>query len=529
MYTTTQKENQTAENVSPIRLQPKLSIGAVNDPMEYEADAMADKVMSMHELPSVAAGNAGGIQRKCSHFEEEEKVQRKPLASFIQRKESSSGIVASDAVSNQINASKGSGSSMDSNTQSFMQSRFGADFSDVKIHTGGEAIQMNRELNAKAFTVGNDIYFNEGQYNPGSGEGKHLLAHELTHTVQQVGSQIKAKKYSNTIQRYFDANGSAGSAIGNSYRVADDLSAAVKVGYPNHELYALTGKAYLSNLMLGSVGSGIKLIEESANFKVSQGSKENTLKKIIPKNIRNSTSGNAMKISDDCGTSCSVVVGSNRRVAKHRDAMTGSDTRTLATTPSLMKAEIMKKMLNKWLTMASTTDPLKAEINDVIAKTDAKQLQINAAEIALNAATTDADIEAKSDIYWQKIDEYGNIMMSFYNKMSESKREEIDKYLRINRYANPVVGQGYTMSSGGANYPGQNTWNFHWGGVVMKSNDLLDTVTLENYAVAGDVENDLWDFAMYGNASKKGQTFHEQHRDTKQHGDRPTTMTIEKI
>lgn len=66
-----------------------------------------------------------------------------------------------------------------------MQSRFGADFSDVKIHTGGEAILMKRELNAKAFTVGNDIYFNEGQYNPNSGEGKHLLAHELVHTVQQ--------------------------------------------------------------------------------------------------------------------------------------------------------------------------------------------------------------------------------------------------------------------------------------------------------------------------------------------------------
>ncbi len=196
MYTTTQKENQTAENVtpaavSPIRLQPKLSIGAVNDPMEYEADAMADKVMSMHELPSVAAGNAGGIQRKCSHCEEEEKVQRKPLASFIQRKESSAVTVASDSVSNQINATKGSGSSMDRHTQSFMQNRFGTDFNDVKIHTGGEAIQMNRELSAKAFTVGNDIYFNEGQYNPNSDEGKHLLAHELTHTVQQSDLVLK--------------------------------------------------------------------------------------------------------------------------------------------------------------------------------------------------------------------------------------------------------------------------------------------------------------------------------------------------
>lgn len=81
---------------------------------------------------------------------------------------------------------------MDDNTQTFMQSRFGADFSDVKIHTGGEAIQMNRELNAKAFTQGNDIYFNEGQYNPDSTDGKYLLAHELTHTLQQSASIRRA-------------------------------------------------------------------------------------------------------------------------------------------------------------------------------------------------------------------------------------------------------------------------------------------------------------------------------------------------
>src|SRR4030095_10063138 len=56
---------------------------------------------------------------------------------------------------------------------------------NVNIHSGSEAIQMNRELNAKAFTVGSDIYFSEGQYNPASDEGKHLLAHELTHTLQQ--------------------------------------------------------------------------------------------------------------------------------------------------------------------------------------------------------------------------------------------------------------------------------------------------------------------------------------------------------
>jgi len=173
----------TVSKPAAATVQPKLSVGAVNDPLETEADAVANKVMSMPETKIV--------QRKCDHCEEEEKLQRKPLASFVQRKESSSGMIASSEVSNTINTLKGSGTNMDPHTQSFMENRFGSDFSDVKIHTGNEAIQMNRELNAKAFTTGSDIYFNEGRYQPGTSDGKQLLAHELTHTIQQENTQSK--------------------------------------------------------------------------------------------------------------------------------------------------------------------------------------------------------------------------------------------------------------------------------------------------------------------------------------------------
>ncbi len=161
-------------------IQRKLPVGADNDPMEHEADAMADKVMRMPEQ--------NFIQRKCAHCEEEEKqLQRKPLASFIQKKQASPGnnVVASDSVSHQIDSTKGSGNAMEAPTKSFMESRFGTDFSNVNIHTGNDASQLSKDLNAQAFTVGNDIYFNEGKYAPESSEGKHLLAHELTHTIQQ--------------------------------------------------------------------------------------------------------------------------------------------------------------------------------------------------------------------------------------------------------------------------------------------------------------------------------------------------------
>lgn len=146
---------------------------------------MADRVMRMPE--------PGFIQRKCAHCEEEEQVSRKPLTSFIQKKGSESGTVASEAITSQIQATRGGGSSLPENTKSFMESRFGTDFSDVRIHSGDYAVQLSRELNAQAFTMGSDIYFNADKFAPESPEGKRLLAHELTHTVQQGHTQIHTK------------------------------------------------------------------------------------------------------------------------------------------------------------------------------------------------------------------------------------------------------------------------------------------------------------------------------------------------
>jgi hypothetical protein len=164
-------------------IRTKLAINKPGDEYEQEADRVAEQVMRMTNTPLV--------QLKCADCEEEdERLQPKPLAEsitpFIQAKGTDGGA-ASDSITQQINATKGSGSSMDGNTQSFMQSRFGADFSDVKIHTGDDAVQMSREMRAQAFTVGNDIFFNSGRYNPESESGKYLLAHELTHVVQQKG------------------------------------------------------------------------------------------------------------------------------------------------------------------------------------------------------------------------------------------------------------------------------------------------------------------------------------------------------
>ncbi len=242
---------------NPNSIQPKLTIGQPNDKFEVEADAMADKVVQrLNDPNSEPISNTGAssrslqtksiVQKKCSHCEEKEKLQkkeeeiegdialqRKPifesntteqteagiqpkltpsiqtkcstceLKEKLQKKEinplknvisvqastANSSLEASPDLQSRLNSSKGKGSALSSSTQANMGAAFGADFDKVKVHTGSDAIQMNKALGAQAFTYGNDIYFNQGKYDTSSNTGQHLLAHELTHTIQQGSSK----------------------------------------------------------------------------------------------------------------------------------------------------------------------------------------------------------------------------------------------------------------------------------------------------------------------------------------------------
>ena len=117
------------------------------------------------------------IQRQSAPEEEEE----------VQAKSAGGGVADMEGLETQLGNSKGGGSPLSDEAQSFMSPRFGTDFSDVKVHTDSSAVQMNQSIQAQAFTHGQDIYFNSGKYSPDTSEGKSLLAHELTHVVQQRG------------------------------------------------------------------------------------------------------------------------------------------------------------------------------------------------------------------------------------------------------------------------------------------------------------------------------------------------------
>lgn len=184
--------------------QAKLSIGQPNDKYEQEADRVADQVMAMpdpklqrqpeneeeEETAQTKAmpGQTPDIQRMCPECEEEQSLQRQPEEKVEElQAKSKPGTTRSVApiFESRVNTLKGGGQPLPESTCSFFEPRFGADFSSVRVHTDSNANHLARSVNAKAFTVGHDVVFGSGQYSPDTSGGKKLLAHEMTHVLQQ--------------------------------------------------------------------------------------------------------------------------------------------------------------------------------------------------------------------------------------------------------------------------------------------------------------------------------------------------------
>ncbi len=228
--------------------QPELTVGAPNDQYEKEADRVADRVeqrLATHPVPETTvqaklagpvapahisyiqcsavpefgeqpepemeeaavqrkpifeSDGVGEVQRKCAACAAEEEVMPKRLPAL--QRSGDGGFTASDNFSGKLNSSKGGGSPLPADTRQSMESAIGADFSGVRVHTGSHAAGLSNQIGAKAFTHGSDVYFNPGKYDPGSTGGQHLLAHELTHTVQQGKSPariLRPVRFTNTV------------------------------------------------------------------------------------------------------------------------------------------------------------------------------------------------------------------------------------------------------------------------------------------------------------------------------------------
>jgi len=182
---------------SPTRIQPKLYVGAHNDRYEQEADHVAERVMRMPEPKAERDDSEEEIQEKPiqtklrpnitlqREVEEGNSDEEEPLQT---KRNNNSAIKLSSADSNKIQGLKGKGQPLSDTERNFFEPRFGYDFRDVRIHTDSQAANTANIIQAKAYTLGKDIVFNHGYYQPGSDKGRRLLAHELTHVVQQCNS-----------------------------------------------------------------------------------------------------------------------------------------------------------------------------------------------------------------------------------------------------------------------------------------------------------------------------------------------------
>ena len=234
-------------------IQPKLTIGAPGDKYEQEADRVASQVVQHIHSPSPNADHA--VQREA--MPEEEELQMKPMLQreaipeeeeelqmkpMLQREampeeeelqmKPTGGMVTGDAsphLETEIQRAKGSGQILAPELQAKMGQAMGADFSGVRVHTNPQADHLNRSIQAKAFTTGQDIFFRQGAYQPGSRGGQELIAHELTHVVQQNGAL--ASTTNSTLQGKW--------SLGKRHATAAKKAKALGPGNPEHDSQVL--------------------------------------------------------------------------------------------------------------------------------------------------------------------------------------------------------------------------------------------------------------------------------------------------
>ncbi|MDB5598460.1 MAG: hypothetical protein JWN71_504 [Xanthobacteraceae bacterium] len=213
------------------QVQPKLTIGAVNDPAEHEADRVADRVMRTPEPQIATVAAPRGVQRTCATCEPQANHEDRKSGARLDdtdgelkaKAEPSGGPTTHvpPGFGAKFQALQSGGQGLSASERGFFEPRLASHFSGVRVHTGPAAGELARSVQARAFTLGNSVVFGAGQYSPGTDTGRRLMAHELTHVVQQGGAATGA----NVVQRVVDFTASfanisltqgAGATIGGS-------------------------------------------------------------------------------------------------------------------------------------------------------------------------------------------------------------------------------------------------------------------------------------------------------------------------
>ncbi len=170
----------------------------------------------------------------------------------LRRAGSGSAAVSPD-VEQAIQQARGNGLPLGKEIRASMESAFGADFSGVRVHTDNRADMLNRRLNARAFTTGKDIFFRQGEHNPGSSAGRELLAHELTHVVQQNGDEVQTKL---TVGEPDDRFEREADQVARSIVQQEDSGCCVQRQFEDEEEEEMQAKRYGASTALSRYGNG---------------------------------------------------------------------------------------------------------------------------------------------------------------------------------------------------------------------------------------------------------------------------------
>ncbi|MFN6497789.1 MAG: DUF4157 domain-containing protein [Nostoc sp. DedQUE01] len=241
-------------------VQTKLTIGRPNDRYEQEADRVAASVVQQINRP--VPGNSGQVVQGKDR-EEVEGLRMKPM---VQRSKAIGGGEASTDLTSAINSARGGGQPLDTGLQQSMGQAMGADFSGVSVHTDKQSDQLNQSIQAKAFTTGQDVFFQQGAYQPGSREGQELIAHELTHVVQQNGDRIGRKE----TRKHDDQN--TGSDISISSTPSDQVQR--RFGFEIELPMLFTHKA---NIAVPSLAGGGNIVMNNVPMDAGMGGRHTNL------------------------------------------------------------------------------------------------------------------------------------------------------------------------------------------------------------------------------------------------------------
>lgn len=306
---------------SRLTIQPKLTIGEPDDQYEQEADRVAAEVVNRINTPSTQPSSQDQpIQRKAD-TEEDDELQMKPM---LQHHADRGGMAASSDLEASIQRLRGSGQPLDDSIRLPMEQAFGADFSQVRVHADAQSERLNRSISAQAFTTKNDIFFRQGAYQPTNKEGQELIAHELTHVVQQDKQdirQIKTQKLDNLPKKniYLKTNSTSTLSAQNTQNTIDKYDKTIQ-NYSYSESEKLHKNSYLTAHELTHTiqqSGGVRLQPKVVNTIQKQSEKLPNISKVsaIEPSVQRFGDNDILEEQEDLWKSAETKFISGERVA----------------------------------------------------------------------------------------------------------------------------------------------------------------------------------------------------------------------